>query len=256
VIEKIQSCLERIQETKPLVLNITNYVTMDFMADSLLALGAAPIMSEDLDELEELGALASSINLNIGTLNDEFLDRARKIIKIQDKPIILDPVGAGATNRRTKAALEFLPHVGIVRGNASEVLALHTNHNKTLGVESIHGSEQAIEAGKILSEQHKLVVAISGATDIIVHNTQIQAFSFGSPLMPRVIGMGCTLTAIIAAFHAVESDAFLAALLGVAFCGLCGEQAAQKTKTPGSFKAAFIDSLYEPDLDMMGKRLC
>lgn len=256
MIEKIQSCLERIRQTKPLVLNVTNYVTMDFMANSLLALGAAPIMSEDIDELEELGSLASSINLNIGTLNAQFLERAHRIIKIQGKPIILDPVGAGATKSRTKAALDFLPHVRIVRGNASEIMALHTNHNKTLGVESTHDSEQALDAAKAISHQHKLVVAISGATDIIVDNTHTQSLSFGSPLMPRVIGMGCTLTAIIAAFHGAESDSFQAALLGTAYFGLCGEQAAQKTKTPGSFKTAFIDSLYEPDFDMMRKKLC
>jgi hydroxyethylthiazole kinase len=256
MIEKIQSCLERIRETKPLVLNITNYVTMDFMANSLLALGAAPIMSEDIDELEELGTLASSLNLNLGTLNTQFLERARRIIQIQDKPIVLDPVGAGATKSRTKAALEFVPYACIVRGNASEIMALHTNHNETLGVESTHDSEQAIEAAKTLSQQYKLVVTISGATDIVVEKARTQTLSFGSPLMPRVIGMGCTLTAVIAAFHAVERDSFSAAILGTAYFGLCGEQAAQKTKTPGSFKAAFIDSLYEPDFDMMSKRLC
>ncbi len=256
MIEKIQGCLERIKETKPLILNITNYVTMDFMANSLLALGAAPIMSEDLDELEELGALASSINLNIGTLNAQFLERASRLVKIQNKPIILDPVGAGATKSRTKAALEFLPHARIIRGNASEIMALHTNHNKTLGVESTHGSEEAIEAAKALSSKHKLVVAISGATDIVVDNSRTQSLSFGSSLMPCVVGMGCTLTAVIAAFHAVENDSFQAALLGTAYFGLCGEQAAQKTKTPGSFKTAFIDSLYDPDFGMMSRKLC
>lgn len=256
MIKKMQSCLERIRQTKPLVLNVTNYVTMDFMANSLLALGAAPIMSEDLDELEELGTLASSINLNIGTLNAQFLERAHRIMKIQDKPIILDPVGAGATKSRTKAALEFLPHVRIVRGNASEIMALHTNHNKTLGVESTHDSGQAIDAAKTLSRQHKLVVAISGETDIIVDHAHTQSLSFGSSLMQLIAGMGCTLTAVIAAFHAVESDSLSAALLGTAYFGLCGEQAAGKNKNPGSFKTAFIDSLYEPDFDMMSKRLC
>jgi len=256
MIEKIQSCLERIRQTKPLVLNITNYVTMDFMANSLLALGVAPIMSEDVDELEELGALASTINLNIGTLNAQFLERASKVISLQGKPVILDPVGAGATKSRTKAALEFLPYVRIVRGNASEIMALHTNHNKTLGIESTHASQQAINAAKALSSQHKLVVAISGETDIVVDSVHTQSLSFGSPLMQRVVGMGCTLTAVIAAFRAVEKDAFQAALLGTAYFGLCGEQAANKSKTPGSFKTAFIDSLYEPDFKGMHEKIC
>lgn len=256
MLEKIQHCLERIRQTKPLILNVTNYVTMDFMANSLLAIGAAPIMSEDPHEFEELGALASSINFNIGTLNDQFLERARKIIKSQRKPIILDPVGAGATKSRTRAALEFLPYVRIVRGNASEIMALHINHNKTLGVEAIHASHQAVEAAKALSAQHKLVVAISGQADIIIDEYHAQSLSFGSPLMQCVVGMGCTLTAVIAAFHAVENDSFQAALLGTAYFGLCGDQATQKSKTPGSFKTAFIDSLYEPDFDAMGEKLC
>ncbi|MBI2706876.1 MAG: hydroxyethylthiazole kinase [Proteobacteria bacterium] len=254
--EKIQNCLEQIRQTKPLILNVTNYVTMDFMANSLLALGAAPVMSEDPDELEELGALARSINLNIGTLNPQFLERARALMTIQNKPMILDPVGAGATHIRTKAALEFLPYARIVRGNASEIMALTASSAKTLGVESTHVSQQALNAAQTLSKQYNLVVAISGATDIVVNKTHTQSLCFGSPLMQYITGMGCTLTAVIATFHAVESDPFQAALLGTTYFGLCGEQAAHKSNTPGSFKTAFLDSLYDPDLNIMREKLC
>ena len=254
--EKIQKCLQQIRHTKPLILNVTNYVTMDFMANSLLALGAAPVMSEDRDELEELGTLASSININIGTLTPQFLERAKTLVMLQSKPIVLDPVGAGATKIRTKAARELLPYVRIVRGNGSEIMALSTNDGKTLGVESTHGAHQALSAAQTLSKQHDLVVAISGATDIIVNSTQTKSLGFGSLLMQYVTGMGCTLTAVIAAFQAVEADSFQAALLGTTYFGLCGEQAALKTNAPGSFKTAFIDSLYAPDFELMREKLC
>jgi len=256
--ERLHQCLTRIRETKPLVLNITNYVTMDFMANSLLALGAAPIMSEEEHELMELVAIASSVNINIGTLDTGFLQKARMAIKQaknQAKPIILDPVGAGATKIRTQAALEFLPHAAIVRGNASEIMAMYSASNKPLGVEALHTPEQALDAGKYLNTAYRLVVAISGATDIVICQKYTKSLSFGSALMPYVTGMGCTLTAVIAAFHAVEKDPFEAAMLATAYFGLCGEQAVQTTAAPGSFRAAFIDSLYAPDLAMMQNRL-
>jgi hydroxyethylthiazole kinase len=255
--EKLMVSLKQIRETKPLVLNITNYVTMDFLANSLLALGAAPIMSEEEQELTELVNIAGSVNLNIGTLNDNFLQRAEKVIaaaKKSNKPIVLDPVGAGATQIRTKAALKFLPDVSIVRGNASEIMALHTAHIKTLGVETMHAAEEAVTAGKNLNQQYNVVIAISGATDIIVAK-DIKLLGYGSSLMPRITGMGCALTGVIAAFHAITENPFEAALLATAYFGLCGEQAEKRSSGPGSFRTAFIDSLYVPDLEMMQKKL-
>lgn len=259
MLKKIQDCLLRLRTTKPIILNVTNYVTMDLIANSLLAIGAAPIMSEASEELEELLAISHSLNLNIGTLNESFLIIAHTAIQAatsQKKPIILDPVGSGATHLRTKTAREFLPHAAIVRGNSSELMSLYDPEIKTRGVESANSSEQAISIAKTLSTQHNIVVAISGATDIIVRHNKTEKLSFGSPIMQSVTGMGCALTAVIAAFHAVEPDPFEAALLGTAYFGLCGEQAAQVSCAPGSFRTAFIDSLYALNWNNVKDRIC
>jgi hydroxyethylthiazole kinase len=257
--EKMQTCVEHIRQNKPLVLNLTNYVTMDLMANSLLALGAAPIMSEEAEELAELIAIAHSININIGTLHGAFLKNMRLACseaKVAGKPIVLDPVGVGATKIRHTAAKECLPYASIVRGNASEVMALQTDLScSPLGVESTNASQEALEAGFKISKQYQCVIAISGATDFIIGLQNAVSLPFGSSLMTNVTGMGCTLSAVVAAFHAVESDAFLAAKLGTAYIGLCGEQAALKASTPGAFRTTFIDCLYAPQWGFFQDRI-
>lgn len=253
--ERMLFLLEKIKGEKPLVLNLTNYVTMDLMANCLLAIGAAPIMSYDEREIEELIIISSAININLGTLNTEYLrlaHHATEYAYTKNKPIVLDPVGAGASNIRTQSALEFLPKSTIVRGNASEIIALYDNHEKTHGVEAIHSSNQALHiAKKIILKNKKLTIVISGQQDIILSEKEQICINFGSPTMTLITGMGCTLTAIIAAFCAVCVDAYEASFFATTFFGLCGQQAGRQTSLPGSFREAFINALYAPDLSMM-----
>lgn len=258
IIEQISETLRSLNKAKPLVLNLTNYVTQDFMANALLAIGAAPIMTESDEELEELIRIASGININIGTLNDWFIARCNKALmlaKQYKKPVVLDPVGAGASFIRTKTAKGFVKQVDIVRGNASEIMALQSNAGKTLGVEATNSTTEARDTAIRLAQEYSITVVVTGPIDFITDGTRTAELPFGSALMSRVTGMGCTLTAIVAAFRGISQDSFEAAKLATAYFGLCGELVAKKTTSPGRFRTDFIDALYEADLVNM-KELC
>lgn len=244
----IHATRERLKSLKPLVLNITNYVTMDIMANGLLALGASPIMTVCDEELEALVRISHTVNMNIGTLDDALIRRCHLVIalaKQYGKPVILDPVGAGASHIRTEIAQSLLAHVDIVRGNASEVMALINPDTITLGVDSAHASLQARDSALSIAKTYGITVVVSGELDYITDGTQELTLSHGSPLMPHITGMGCLLTAVIAAFRAVTDNSFDAACSATAYYGLCGSAAEKLASRPGSFRAAFIDSLYE-----------
>ena len=256
MITQIAKTMTLLVKTKPLVLNLTNYVTMDFMANSLLAIGAAPIMSRNEDELEELIKISSSININIGTLSSSSIKRCFKAVtlaKKYKKAIVLDPVGSGASFIRTKTAQSLMKHADIVRGNASEIISLQEHTGKTLGVESTHTTKEAIATARELSRKHGFVAVVSGPVDFITDGKREAELPFGSSLMPAVTGMGCALTAVIAAFRGVEADSFESAKLATAYFGLCGQLADKKLVGPGTFRTNFIDTLYAADFEKMRK---
>ena len=243
----IHSAKANIKQHKPIILCLTNYVTMDFMANSLLALGAAPIMSCDDTELEELINISHAINLNMGTLDGAFISRCQTAVKIaqqNNKPIILDPVGAGASHIRTQSAKTLMPFADIIRGNASEIMALADMQTQTAGVESTQTTHMAKESADLLAKQLHNTVIVSGKEDYVTDGQRQETLQFGSSLMPFITGMGCTLTAVVAAFRAIQADSYDAARFATAFFGLCGNIAEQKAKAPGSFRTAFIDALY------------
>jgi hydroxyethylthiazole kinase len=258
MIDKIESNLKILRETKPLILNLTNYVTMDFVANSLLALGAAPIMSEDIREMEELIKISGAVYINIGTLTEEFIERAKHsciLAKKYNKPIILDPVGVGASQIRKEAVREILPFIDIIRGNASEIMSVYGLDSKSLGVESSHKVNDALEAAKKLALQQGITVVVSGAEDFITDGRNEEMLSSGSEIMPLITGMGCSLTAGIAAFRAVNPNSFEAAKSAVAFFGLSGQVVGEFVKGPGSFRVEFIDYLNKPNWNKMEELL-
>lgn len=252
MIEQIKSTLTQIKQNNPLILCLTNYVTMDFMANSLLALGAAPLMSESKDEIEELTSLSQAIYINIGTLDDLFMERARLAVRIANslnKPVILDPVGAGASKLRTTAAMELLPLANIIRGNASEIISLTGADAATKGVNTSESVPMAMSSAKILAKKNNKIIVISGPEDFVTNGEHHQLLTFGSQLMPLITGMGCTMTAILGAFVASNPDYYQATIQATAYFSLCGQLTQQHTTTPGTFKQAFIDYLFAPDWD-------
>ncbi len=263
--------LVALREKKPLILNLTNLVTMDFMANALLALGAAPLMSAADEEIAELVGISSAVNINIGTLDRAFMQRALLAAKTAQglkKIMVLDPVGAGASQLRSTASAALLPWATMVRGNGSEILSLeqesregqhepenkkppeynigHVEHVGPLGVESTVGSLDAVMVAEQLASQGKIII-VSGREDYITDGKQHFRCPYGSNLMQSITGMGCVLTAVVAAFAAVGGNGLMAANMAVHFFALTGQVAAQSHHEPASFKTKFIDLLFAPD---------
>jgi len=241
--------LKKIREQVPLVHNITNYVVMNLTANALLSIGASPVMAHAEEEVEDMVNLASAVVINIGTLSPHWVKAMEKAIRAAGKkkiPVVLDPVGAGATPYRTATAKKLLAEgpVAIIRGNGSEIRALVDLGARTKGVDSLEGSEAAVEAARKISRQFDCTVSISGATDIAVKGEKIIRIANGHPLMPRVTGLGCVASAITGAFAAVNSDYLEAAASAMAVMGICGEMAAEEARGPASFELHFLDWLY------------
>jgi hydroxyethylthiazole kinase len=241
--------LSLVREKKPLVHNITNFVVMNSTANSLLAMGASPIMAHSPEEVEELVAIAGALVLNIGTLTPywiESMEIAGRKARSIGIPIILDPVGSGATRLRTESAHRLIDSTrpDVVRGNASEVMSLATRNSKTKGVDSIHTVDDAAEAARTLSKELKCTLAITGPVDLVTDGKREVRISNGHPLMGYVTGTGCAATATIGAFLAVDKDPVTATATALALFGLAGEVAAEATSAPGSFWIAMLDALY------------
>ncbi len=241
--------LIKVRDKKPLIHNITNYVVMNFTANAILAMGASPVMAHAENEVEEMVSLAGALVLNIGTLTDERVSTmiiAGKKASELGIPVILDPVGAGATALRTDSAKKIIRDVNIrvIRGNASEILALSHSDTKTGGVDSVHSVSEAAETAKRLAGELNTTLAITGPVDLVTDGNRIIHVSNGDPLMGCITGTGCAATAIIGAFLAVDNDPLNASVTALAYFGLAGEKASQKAKAPGSFMIALLDSLY------------
>lgn len=250
--QKASNNLKNLREKKPLIHNITNYVVMNYTANALLACGASPVMAHAAEEVEEMTSFAGALVLNIGTLTPYWIDsmvRAGKKANELNVPIILDPVGSGATKLRTNSSKRLIDElkISVVRGNASEVLSLAHEGSKTKGVDSIHSVDEASEAAQILAKELNSTLAITGKVDLITDGEQTLRVSNGHELMGYVTGTGCTATAVIGAFLAVDGDPVEAATTALAYFGLAGEKAGETASAPGAFMISLLDSLYTID---------
>ena len=245
----LSAAIAAVRSQRPLVHNITNYVVMNNSANALLAIGASPVMAHWTQEMEEMVSIAGALVLNIGTLDQNWLKSMRVAgIAASRKsiPIVLDPVGAGATSARTAASLELirLCHPSVIRGNASEIMALVNAEIKSKGVDSSAQSSDALEAARKLAAETGAVVVISGATDYITDGSVVHTVEGGDEIMTAVTGMGCTSTALVGAFAAVVEDPLIAATAAMAVMSLAGERAAARSRGNGSMQVNFLDELY------------
>jgi len=252
--ENIYRSIELIRSKAPVIHNITNYVVMNNTANALLAIGASPVMAHALDEVEEMVNIASALVINIGTLSEHWIEsmfKAAHQARTKGIPVILDPVGAGATSYRTKTARDLIAAEPptIIRGNASEIMALYDEKSKTKGVDSAASSDQAIDIAKRLSETHQCVVCISGETDYIVGQKKMLKIKNGHKMMSRVTGLGCTASALCGAFAAIEKSYLDATAQAMAVMGITGELAAEIATGPGSLQVHFLDYLYRISKD-------
>jgi hydroxyethylthiazole kinase len=247
----VSRTLVAIREQSPLVHSITNYVSMDVTANALLAVGAAPAMIHAEEEVEEFVGIAGALVVNIGTLSAPWvraMERAADHAVELGKPWVLDPVGAGATAYRTGVAGDLARRrPTVVRGNASEILALAGTGAAARGVDSVHGSEAAAAVARELAEELGCTVAVTGATDYVTDGARTLRVHNGHPLMTRVTALGCAATALVAAALVVNRDPVEAAAHALAILGLAGEIAARQAEGPGSLRWRLMDALHQLD---------
>ncbi|CCN34670.1 putative Hydroxyethylthiazole kinase [Vibrio nigripulchritudo SO65] len=255
--QSIAELLTKVRENKPLVVNVTNYVVMNNTANALLSVGASPIMAHSREEMAEMMSFAGALVINIGTLDSQWLPRMEFAVEQANKngkPVVLDPVGCGASSIRTKASRDIAKAADrlIIRGNASEIIALAGEQAQSKGVDALDSSDAALGAAKFLSEEYRCSVLVSGATDYIVSTGEVVSLANGHEMMPYVTGMGCTLSALTGAFAAVGDNSGVAA---AAVLGVAGEIAAEQAKGPGSLQLELLDALYMLDEKVLAERL-
>lgn len=237
-----------LQQRHPLVLCITNRVTPQRVADTLLAAGASPVMADNPLEIEQMARIADAIYINTGIHETQVasLKAAACAFRSLSKPYILDPVGAGATDYRTGLISDLLRHVpfAAIRGNASEIRSLAGATGTTRGVDSSDSSESALEAAVSLSRNQRCTVGVSGETDLVVPPSgSVSWVRGGHPWTARITGSGCSLGALCAALVATAGDVSDALLAAHAAFKLASTRAAQTSRGPGTFSVHFLDEL-------------
>lgn len=255
--ELIAQALTSLRQQKPLVVNITNYVVMNNTANALLAVGASPIMAHSREEMADMMSFAGALVINIGTLDKVWVERMAFAIEqanANQVPIVLDPVGCGATAFRTATSRRFAAMAErlIIRGNASEIIALAGEVSQGKGVDAQDSSQAALSAAKALVDEHQANVVVSGEVDYIVTKDSVFSLSNGHSMMPQVTGTGCSLSALTGAFAAIGETTGLAA---AAVMGVAGEIAGQEAKGPGSLQTALLDALFALDENALIARL-
>ena len=236
------------REKRPLVYHITNYVTVNDCANITLCAGGAPVMADAREEVEEMAAIAGSLVLNIGTLNPSLIESmiaAGGMANDRKIPVILDPVGAGATKLRTDSSLRLLDElsISVLKGNAGEIGVLAGAEGKVHGVDSHGLTGDPIAVGRDFAKKMGITVAISGPTDIVTDGKTILLVDNGHPMMGSITGTGCMAASVIGAFTAGADDPVRATAAAFAAFGIAGERAAEGARGPMSFKTALFDNL-------------
>jgi len=255
-----------LRERAPLVHNITNLVVANFNANVLLAVGASPVMAHAHEEVADMVGIAQALVLNIGTLDAYWVESMKLALtaaRARGVPVVLDPVGAGATPYRNRVVEELLT-IGppsVLRANASEVMSVAGSSERTRGVDSTARSERALESARALSSRLGSVVCVSGAIDHVVdaRGGRSARLGNGHPWMARVTGMGCSASALVGALCAVSSDPFRATVAAMALFGVAGELAVEELHARahgfGGLPAALIDTLQLLDQTTFERRL-
>ena len=252
--------LRELRDRKPLVHQITNYVVMNETANATLALGALPVMAHASEEVEEMVRLAGALVINIGTLSRPWVEAmaaAGRAANAAGVPVVLDPVGAGATTFRTESAQRLLAEVdvAVLRGNAGEVATLVGREAEVRGVESIGAGADRAELARAAARSLGVVASVTGAVDHVSDGDRVVAVKNGHELLAKVTGTGCMSSAITGCFLKAKRDAPLeAAAEALAAFGVAGEDAAQDARGPGSFHVNLYDALAALDPATLDER--
>lgn len=269
IAQKVVELLNRLKNKKPLIHNITNYVTVNDCANILLAIGASPIMADDLKESADITSIASALVINIGTLNERTIESmiaSGKKANELNIPVVLDPVGAGASsfrNETTKRILEEIK-ISVLRGNMSEIKFIAGLESETKGVDASESdlksySDEGIRVAKSLAKRFNCTVAITGVCDIVSDGEKSVTIENGTKMLSNVTGTGCMTTALVGGYLGAcetKEDLFIAAVSGIVSMGICGEIAEERAGSIGlgSFHMAIIDAVSNLDEEDLLKR--
>jgi hydroxyethylthiazole kinase len=250
---RTENLLTKLRAKKPLIHCITNIVVANFQANGLLALGASPVMADAIEEAPEIAAVSSATILNIGTLKRDTVEAiilAGKSAVINGSPVVLDPVGAGATSFRKESVQRILNEVDVtlIRCNAGELAAIAGVDWQVKGVDAGEGDADIEEIAKEVAREYNCLVAVSGTVDIVTDGHIIIKITGGHPLMTRVTGVGCLLSSVVGAFLAVgHENQMEAAAAALTFYKRVGEKSAGLADGPGDFVVHFLNTLYSKE---------
>ena len=264
-----QNMLENVRKNCPLIHNITNYVTVNDCANIVIACGASPIMADDKEEVAEITTICSGLNINIGTLNSRTIASmliAGKRANELNHPVVLDPVGAGASKLRTETAMQLLEDVkfSVIRGNISEIKTLASGSGTTKGVDADvadkvteENLDDVIAFAKAFAKKTGAIIAITGAIDIVADSEKAYCIRNGHPMMSSITGTGCQLSAMTAAFVTANPNQLLeATAAAVSAMGYAGEVAYSRlTEMDGNstYRNYIIDAIYNMTPEMLEK---
>lgn len=253
--------VQKIKESSPLIHNMTNQVVANDVANGLIALGASPIMAYAEEEVADVASTAKALVLNIGTVTPDVAKSmlvAGQAANQHNIPVLLDPVGVGATRFRKQVVKELFSSISFtaIRGNVAEIATLAGVEWKTKGVDAEEGKGSKAEIAKALANEKECVVAISGKEDVLSDGEQTYIISNGHAMMGKITGSGCLLSGLAGAFLATKVDSVLAGLVNAhVYYGIAGEKAAGRVdvKGTGSFRAALIDEISQVSKDEIEK---
>jgi len=256
---QIPRLLDAVRERAPLVHNLTNNVVQNDSASAIAAVGATQATVHNVEEARELAAISSAVSINLGTPDALWTEGARIAADVaveMNKPWVLDPVAVGLLPYRTELAAEFLARgPSVVKANASETLAIAGVDARTHGADSQHDPDEALDAAVGLAARASTVVACTGAVDIVTDGRRVVRIANGHPMMGRLIGTGCMLSPLVAAFLAVAEDPLDGAVAGLGVMAVAGEIAAAAAAGPGSLRALLFDALHNLDGETLSARL-
>ncbi|BAP86709.1 hydroxyethylthiazole kinase [Paucilactobacillus hokkaidonensis JCM 18461] len=254
--------LDRLRQINPIVFNISNFVTVQDVANGINAIGASPIMSEEINEAQEMVQLSSAVALNLGAFTMPQIEQIRTVGHLANqcrKPLILDPVAVGAVQYRHNVVLELLNDfdVDIIRGNAGEIAALAGVDWHAKGIDAGNGEDDIAAIVKLCAQKQQCVVILSGTIDVISDGKQVVKISNGTPLFQLHVGSGDMLTSIVGAFAAVSGDYFVAAQSACAVFAIAGQLVAERlnAELPGTFAVQLMDELHLITVDEVQRNL-
>lgn len=258
MIESVVSALKTVKDKTPLVYHLTNMVTINDCANITLAIGGSPLMSFCIEEIEEITKFSSSVVLNIGTMDKSMKEMAIEVGKIANrlgKPVVLDPVGVGATKARKNLIESLLKEVkfSVIKGNMAEIKAILDMESLSRGVDSLEGNDSGEELVRLASKKFDTVIAITGEVDYIGDEKTVFKLNNGHKIMGLVTGTGCMISSLIGSFLGGGSSPVVSAVAGVLAMGIAGELAEKNFIGTGTLKVNIMDNISNLDEDIIRK---